>query len=192
MFLDGFVRVVTIQVKKSREARTIINSNWLTLRSEPVGRSKLPFSDKSLKSQKRDVLKFSRENEHDSSLIEDVISRITIGKQFLKEAEGSQDSSIFSTMLIPLRLTTSNLTPQSLRFCRSIKLQYAKETKEHIMNEKNNLGKKIQNLKPFDFTVNGCQVIVDFHLCLTLIDAKFFTITDFMSDIFRPKESPLH
>ncbi|CAH1103353.1 unnamed protein product [Psylliodes chrysocephalus] len=139
-------------------------NNLLTPRSAPVGRPKLPFSDKNLKSQK---LKLSRENEHDSSLIEDVISRITTGKhqvsatlvasygfdgssghseykqKFLNETEGSQDSSVFPTTLIPLRLTTSNgvviwnnLTLQSLRFCIPIKLQYVKETKEH-MNEKN-------------------------------------------------------
>ncbi|CAH1099088.1 unnamed protein product [Psylliodes chrysocephalus] len=53
---------------KSREA-TIINNNLLTARSAPAGRPKLPFSDKSLKSQKRDELKLSKENEHVTSLI---------------------------------------------------------------------------------------------------------------------------
>lgn len=64
--------------------------------------------------------------------------------------ESLTDTSMFATTLIPLRIVSSkgiiiwnNPTPQSVRFCRPIKLQYVKETKEQVLTEKRNLDKEI-------------------------------------------------
>ena len=53
------------------------------------------------------------------------------------------DNSLFATV-IPLRLVSNsnlilwnNQAPQSIRFNRPLKLEYIKETKEHVLKEKN-------------------------------------------------------
>lgn len=139
------------------------------------------------------------------------------------------DSSIFATTLIPLRLISNdniviwnNPTPQSVRFCRPIKLEYVKETKDHVLKEKQNLDDQIQHLDMLVFNVRNFTLKVKCHLCMTLIDGKtlatltntkssqacqicgatpadFLKISDFRSVKFMPKSdslqygiSPLH
>jgi len=56
------------------------------------------------------------------------------------------DDSLFATTIIPLKLMDHignvfwmNRTPQSIRFCRPVKLEFVKEAKDHILAEKKNL-----------------------------------------------------
>ena len=53
------------------------------------------------------------------------------------------DNSLFATTVIPLRLVANNnpifwtnQAPQPIRFCWPLKLEYTKETKEHVLKEK--------------------------------------------------------
>ena len=59
--------------------------------------------------------------------------------------------------MIPLRLVANNnlilwnnQAPQSIRFCRPLKLEYMKETKEHILKEKNEIDQQIEKLSDFE------------------------------------------
>jgi hypothetical protein len=65
-------------------------------------------------------------------------------------SETFSDSSLFVTSMIPLRLQTScgkilwtNQTPQSTRFCRPQRLEFAKETKEYVIGLKEKYDKEI-------------------------------------------------
>lgn len=62
-----------------------------------------------------------------------------------------------ATTIIPLRLIEAsgnilwnNRTPQSIRFCRPLKLEYTKETKEIILKEKENIEEEINSLSTFE------------------------------------------
>ena len=55
------------------------------------------------------------------------------------------DDSLFATTIIPQKLMDHignvfwmNRTPQSIRFCRAVKLVFIKEKKEHILAQKKN------------------------------------------------------
>lgn len=39
-----------------------------------------------------------------------------------------------------------NRTPQSVRFCRPLKVEFVKETKEHILTENHNINNQIKKL----------------------------------------------
>ena len=132
------------------------------------------------------------------------------------------DSSLLATVLNPLRLTSksgkiiwNNRTPQSVRFCRPLKLEYIKENKQTIIQEELSLRKEVEALEPYIFKLNeNLTVNVKFQLCLTLIDGKvlnaltdtkstqscpicdatpkmFKNCKDFRSEIFQPKEGSL-
>lgn len=148
---------------------------------------------------------------------------------FSSNTPESLDNSLFVTSIIPLKLITShhetvwiNRTPQSVRFCRPIKIEFIKETKEHILKEKNNLDMQIKNLEPLEYFLNGRKISVKYELIMTLIDGKvlnvltetkssqscpicggnpkqFLSIKDLSSLVFQPKPnslkygiSPLH
>jgi hypothetical protein len=89
---------------------------------------------------------------------------------------------IFYTRLVPLDLNDGkssfwkNKAPSSTRFCRPIRIQYAKETTELIQKERDDveneikaLNKSIINLVYNDLPV---QVRINFNLFLTMIDGK--------------------
>lgn len=132
------------------------------------------------------------------------------------------DSSLLATTLIPLRLLLSseiplwnNPTPQSVRFCRPLKLEYINETKEVIIKEELELRNQINTLKEVVINIDGDKtIVIKFKLYLTLIDGKvlnvltgtksslccpicgasstsFRSITDYKSEIFRAKECSL-
>lgn len=139
------------------------------------------------------------------------------------------DSSIFATTVIPLRLVSSkndvlwdNPTPQSTRFCRPLKIQYTKETKNHVLKEKADLDEQVKKLSPLECKVGNHILEITCKLCLTVIDGKilsiltntkssqacpicgatpstFMKVKDFKSAIFTPNPdslqygiSPLH
>lgn len=132
------------------------------------------------------------------------------------------DSSIFTTSVIPLRLIDSmrrplwcNITPQSTRFCRPLKLEFVKETREVILKENSDLNKEIEELTTVTVQIDKSKTIeINFALSLTVIDGKvlnvltgtksnlscpicgatskdFLKIKDYNSEKFKPKESNL-
>lgn len=145
-------------------------------------------------------------------------------KQKFQEASTSDDSdySLFATTMTPLRLVDSvgrplwnNRTPQSIRFCRPIKLEFCKETKEKILLEDNDLKQQINGLNSLKIVIDVGKIIeIHFKLFLTLIDGKvlnvltntkssqscpickatpkdFMTITDFKSQKFLAQNDTL-
>lgn len=92
------------------------------------------------------------------------------------------DSCLFATTIMPLRLIDSsgnllwnNRTPQSIRFCRPLKLEFLKETKEVILEESRDIQLQIEMLKStmFKVSLNDTQfVYVRFSPYLTAIDGK--------------------
>ncbi|XP_044572126.1 uncharacterized protein LOC123257374 [Drosophila ananassae] len=61
------------------------------------------------------------------------------------------DQSLFVTSVIPIKMIDSfqrniwvNRTPQSILFCRPLKIEFIKETSEHIRMEKNQLDNQIE------------------------------------------------
>lgn len=79
------------------------------------------------------------------------------------------DDSLFATAIIPLILMDHignvfwmNRTPQSIRFCRPVKLEFVKETKDHILVEKEKLDNPIKGLSSYVCTVvNGKSISVE-------------------------------
>lgn len=90
------------------------------------------------------------------------------------------DHHVFATTLIPLRLTASsgtilwnNSTPQSVRFCRPIKLEYIKESETLVKTEKASMDSQIADLDNIDILLeDGSSLTIHFSLFMTLIDGK--------------------
>lgn len=104
-------------------------------------------------------------------------------QRFLDEGPLSNDCSLFVTTIIPLKLVGNcgeilwtNRSPQSIRFCRPLKMEFAKETTDHILTEKLNLDTQIKNLSDFEYTFSNKKIAVRFELCMTLIDGKVLNI----------------
>lgn len=105
-------------------------------------------------------------------------------QQFKETTPETLDHSLFITSIIPLKLISSedkiiwlNQTPQSIRFCRPLKIEFVKESKEHITNENNSLNKEISELKPFEYILNDDKKItVTYKLFMTLIDGKVLNV----------------
>ncbi|XP_033248121.1 uncharacterized protein LOC117188397 [Drosophila miranda] len=141
-------------------------------------------------------------------------------QKFLTEIPGSQlsDHSLFVTSVIPIQITDTyhrniwtNRTPQSIRFCRPLKIDLLKETTAHIIIEKKDLDFQINTLKPFVYKlVENVDIVVTYEMHMTLIDGKVLSvltgtkstqccpicgvtptkvleITDFSSETFTPK-----
>jgi hypothetical protein len=98
------------------------------------------------------------------------------------EKEDSDDSNVFITSLVPLRLhyiqenndviVWQNPRTNSTRFCRPIKLQFVKETPEVIKSEFDNMERQIANLTPTKIDLCGRTYIVKHNLLKTMIDGK--------------------
>lgn len=90
----------------------------------------------------------------------------------------AEDSSMFVTSYVPLRLMVcdkvlwKNNTPSSTRFCRPIRLQVAKETKELTVNEERYIKEQINKLTPSNIKFKSCSFQVNHKLQLTMIDGK--------------------
>lgn len=93
------------------------------------------------------------------------------------------DCSIFFTSLVPIRLNLSaksdviiwqNCRTSSTRFCRPIKIQFARETKELTLAEKQKMDKQLKELVPFEFILpeDNMRICITFNLYLTMIDSK--------------------
>lgn len=98
--------------------------------------------------------------------------------------ESSTDSNVLLTSLVPLQLsgfnaeTQSNIIvwqnsrPSSPWFCRPIRLQFKRETKESTIEEKRFVDEQIESLTKFDTFQDGKSVGVNFKLIFTMIDGK--------------------
>lgn len=103
---------------------------------------------------------------------------------FIGESAGGSDNSLFVTSVIPLKIITLdnaiiwiNRTPQSVRFCRPLKIEFVKETREHILKEKHNLDQQILNLTNLEYVFgNGRKMSVKYELIMTLIDGKVLNV----------------
>lgn len=66
-----------------------------------------------------------------------------------------------------------NATPQSVRFCRPIRIAVEKETNDAIIAEKNRLDTEVTQLQPHRFSLaNGKNASVNFDLHFSMIDGK--------------------
>lgn len=88
------------------------------------------------------------------------------------------DSSVFMTSLVPLKLESGNVViwnnpnPSSTSYCRPIKFQFAKETTEFVKQEQAAMEEEIRNL-----TISSCgNLEVTHELHMTMIDGKVATI----------------
>lgn len=132
------------------------------------------------------------------------------------------DSSLLATTVIPLRLIDGsgrviwcNRTPQSTRFCRPLKLEFVKETKEVVLKEGAELRKQIEELESLTIQIEEFKAVeISFNMNLTVIDGKvlniltetkstqscpicgasptdFINIKDYKCERFKPKEMNL-
>ncbi|XP_039150315.1 uncharacterized protein LOC120285016 [Drosophila simulans] len=107
-------------------------------------------------------------------------------QKYETEALGTpiSDQSLFVTSVIPIQIIDSfnrhiwiNRAPQSIRFCRPLKIELIKETAVHIMMEKNQLDNQIKNLTPFTYKYDENRDIeVSYEMHMTLIDGKVLNV----------------
>ncbi|XP_075149012.1 uncharacterized protein LOC142222645, partial [Haematobia irritans] len=105
-------------------------------------------------------------------------------QKFVENISESFDQSLFITSVIPIKIISStgdniwvNRTPQSVHFCRPLKVEFVKETKEHILTENHNINEQIEKLKSLQYTLsNGRQIRVTYDLYMTLIDGKVLNV----------------
>ena len=70
-----------------------------------------------------------------------------------------------------------NRSPQSVRFCRPLKIEFIKEGKAHILKENAKLHFEIKNVLPFVYEdENQKRYTINFELKMTLIDGKVLNV----------------
>lgn len=92
----------------------------------------------------------------------------------------SSDASVLMTSMVPLSLKVDgtdeiiweNPHPASTRYCRPIKFEFAKETKEKVLSEVNSIKNKITNLIPTEIKINNINYIVNHKMCLTMANGE--------------------
>ncbi|KAJ6646173.1 hypothetical protein Bhyg_01384 [Pseudolycoriella hygida] len=92
----------------------------------------------------------------------------------------TSELSLFASTFILCGLKTEtgknmwmNPTPQSVRFCRPLRIAIEKEDEYSIRAEDSRLRKEISNLRPYTFSLpNGKRASVRFDLYLSMIDGK--------------------
>lgn len=115
----------------------------------------------------------------------------TVQEEEKQEGEGSEgqssytvysDSDIFLSSLVPIQMVIEdssgrkiiwqNPRPSSPRYCRPIRIQFAKESVQLSKQEEDHIQQQINCLQPFEnITVNGI-VRVTSKLVLTMVDGK--------------------
>lgn len=94
-----------------------------------------------------------------------------------------EDGSLFVTSYVPLRLVSTSTTseetilwknprPSSTRYCRPIRFQFAKETKDLAVQEEQYFKEKINNLKPTIYKLQDREFQVNHSLQFTMVDGK--------------------
>lgn len=99
-------------------------------------------------------------------------------KQPFSEAYIS-DESLFMISLVPLQIQREdncilwkNPHPSSPKYCRPIKFEYAKETKENIIDEVNHIKEQITKLNPTKVYKGTITLSITHSLYLTMVDGK--------------------
>lgn len=106
-------------------------------------------------------------------------------KQNFASSDVTSDGSLFVTSYVPLRLVSTGSTsedtmllwknprPSSTRYCRPIRFQFIKETKETSVNEQAYLQDKIDKLTPTIIKYGeDKEIIINHCLQLTMVDGK--------------------
>lgn len=90
----------------------------------------------------------------------------------------ANDSSVFITCLVPIRLTLGenviwqNPSPASTRYCKPIRIEFRKETTEFIVEEKNKMDEEIRNIQNSNVLVQSKQIGIKHKLIFSMIDGK--------------------
>ena len=93
------------------------------------------------------------------------------------------EESLFQTAVVPLRLNIGdeliwvNPKPNSSHFCRPLRLQYKKETKELSKSEYESLVHEIEGLEPLKIKISkeeeeSVEVCINFKVDCTMFDGK--------------------
>ena len=97
-------------------------------------------------------------------------------QNFKSSARNSLDQSLFVTTLLPLKLEDStgqvvwmSRSPQSPRFCRSLEIEFIKESNAHILKQNAKLDFEIKNVLPFVY--ENEKMIVRTHRINTTVPA---------------------
>lgn len=100
-------------------------------------------------------------------------------KQIFSNDDGTaSDSHIFATSIVPINIVVGgkilfeNPRPSSTRFCRPLRLQFAKETALLIAAEKASLDSQIAELQPVTVECFGRSALVKFKMLMTMVDGK--------------------
>lgn len=93
--------------------------------------------------------------------------------------DNRSEMSLFSTVIVPLRIVDEFLnviwaspSPQSDRFCRPIRLQFRKETKELVIEEHQRMCEQISLLQSFIYEHKGRLISVKFNMIEAMLDGK--------------------
>ncbi|GBP86636.1 hypothetical protein EVAR_81936_1 [Eumeta japonica] len=70
------------------------------------------------------------------------------------------------------QIVWKNPRPSSTRYCRPIRFQFAKESKELSVQEETYFKNEMNSLQPSPFTHNGCEIKVLHSLQSTMVDAE--------------------
>lgn len=110
--------------------------------------------------------------------------------------ENTSDSNLMLSSLVPIQLygyeknssnkkvIWQNPRPSSTRYCRPIKFEFKKETKETIKQEYEYINNQIKNLQPTKININGEEIVINHKLILTMIDGKVCSaLTDTSSQV---------
>lgn len=103
-------------------------------------------------------------------------------KQKFSDSE-IDDSSLFVTSYVPLQLICkSNTSDEPIiwknprhflsRWCRAIRFQFTKESKEISIQEKTHFKSQIDELVPTLVVINGREIKISYTLQLTMVDGK--------------------
>lgn len=105
-------------------------------------------------------------------------------QNFASSDDVTDDGSLFVTSYVPLRLVSTdtsseetilwkNPRPSSTRYCRPVRFQFIKETKDSTINELNYFQEKIDKLVPTKLSYgDNKEINVNHILQLTMVDGK--------------------
>lgn len=97
------------------------------------------------------------------------------------QSEHSDDSYLFMSSLVPIQIRSmnnhkkiywQNPRPNSVRYCRPIRLQFVKETDTVIKDEFTYIDRQIENVSPSRVDINNNFFTVHHSLVKTMVDGK--------------------
>lgn len=88
------------------------------------------------------------------------------------------EETLLQTGIVPLSISFGDRklweieNPNSAKFCRPLKLEFIKETKDVCVNEQKVINDQISKLNPFIFDHNGSKFTINYNIELTMLDNK--------------------